>query len=181
MIYLIRHGQTDWNIDKKIQGQTDIPLNENGKLQAKNISEDISKLKIDRIISSDLSRAKETANIINENIGVKIDFDKRLREVGYGDLEGTLVDTLTEETWDIFNKTPEKLNGETRVEVYKRIKSFFDELKREDGNTLVVTHGGAIRMIRYYADNRDEFNIEKYMNYTRDMKVDNATVLELKI
>ena len=69
MIYLVRHGQTDWNIEKKhTQGHTDIPLNENGKKQAEQLAQSISNLKIDKIISSDLLRAKETAEIINKKL-----------------------------------------------------------------------------------------------------------------
>ena len=92
MIYLIRHGQTNWNAERKIQGQTDIPLNQIGQQQAKDVSEEISKLKIDKIFSSDLLRARETAEIINEKIGAKIEYDKRLREVNYGNYEGIHVD-----------------------------------------------------------------------------------------
>ena len=65
MIYLVRHGQTDWNIEKKTQGHTDIPLNGTGKRQAEELAEKIADLKIDRIISSDLLRARETAEIMN--------------------------------------------------------------------------------------------------------------------
>lgn len=83
MIYLIRHGETDWNVERKIQGQTDIPLNSNGKQQAEEAANEIANLKIDRIISSDLSRAKETAEIINKKVGAKITFDKRIREVKF--------------------------------------------------------------------------------------------------
>ena len=108
MIYLIRHGQTDWNLDRKLQGQTDIPLNDNGRGQAEEVAKEIADLKIDRIISSDLLRAKETAEIINKKIGAVISFDKRLREVNYGDYEGKLIETIKDEEWDVFNQNPEK-------------------------------------------------------------------------
>lgn len=67
MIYLVRHGQTDWNIEHRIQGQTDVPLNATGRAQAVELSEKLSNFNIQKIISSDLSRAKETAEIINRN------------------------------------------------------------------------------------------------------------------
>lgn len=180
MIYLVRHGQTDWNLDRKIHGSTDIPLNENGQMQAKNVAEDISKLKINRIISSDLSRAKETAEIINEKIGASIKLDKRLREVNYGDFEGKPVESFTEEMWDEFNKNPEKSNGESRVNVYKRIKSFFDELESDEGNTLIVTHSGALRMMLYYANNKEEFNMKDYIDCTKEVRIHNTEVLKLE-
>lgn len=177
MIYLVRHGQTDWNVERKIQGNTDIPLNEIGELQARNAAENISKLKIDKIISSDLSRARQTAEIINEKVGANIKLDKRLREVNYGDFEGNLVENLTEQDWQIFDKNPEKINGESRIEVYKRIKSLFDEIDEEE-NTLIVTHGGALRMIMYYANNKDKFDLEKYIDCTQDIKIHNAELLQ---
>lgn len=67
MIYLVRHGQTVRNIEHRIQGQTDVSLNAAGRAQAVELSEKLSSFNIQKIISSDLSRAKETAEIINRN------------------------------------------------------------------------------------------------------------------
>ena len=88
MIYLLRHGQTDWNLERRIQGHLDIPLNETGKKEALVCLEKLSSLDIDKIISSDLIRAKETAQIINEKLHLPIHFDSRLREVNLGNLQG---------------------------------------------------------------------------------------------
>ena len=180
MIYLVRHGQTDWNFNKKIQGQTDIPLNENGQMQAKKTSENISKYKIERIISSDLSRAKETAEIINEKIGLNIELDERLREVEYGDYEGKCYGKFTEEDWNKFNRDPEIFNGEPRYDVYKRVKSFFDELD-DDKNILIVTHGGIIRMMKYFEKNRENFNFEEYLKFTKGLKIDNSQLVKFEV
>ena len=179
MIYLIRHGQTDWNVERRIQGQTDIPLNENGKKQVEEISEKIAKLKIDKIFSSDLSRARETAEIINRKIGAKIVYDKRLREVNYGEYEGIKVDKFTDKEWEIFNEFPEKINGESRKQVYDRVKNFIKEIN-EDENTLIVTHGGSLRMMLYYTNNKDNFDKESYDKFTKDFWVSNAEVIEMK-
>ena len=179
MIYLIRHGQTDWNVERKIQGQTDIPLNINGKQQAKEAAEEIANLKIDKIISSDLSRAKETAEIINKKVGAKITFDKRLREVNYGNYEGAQIDKFTDEQWKIFNETPEKIKGESRQQVYDRVKSFIDEIK-DDENVLVVTHGGSLRMMLYYAKNKATFDMDSYNEFSKDFWINNAKVVEYK-
>lgn len=179
MIYLIRHGQTDWNVERKIQGQTDIPLNINGKQQAKDAAEEIANLKIDKIISSDLSRAKETAEIINKKVGAKITFDKRLREVNYGNYEGAQIDKFTDEQWKIFNETPEKIKGESRQQVYDRVKSVIDEIK-DDENVLVVTHGGSLRMMLYYANNKDSFDMDSYNEFSKDFWINNAKVVEYK-
>lgn len=178
MIYLVRHGQTDWNIEKKTQGHTDIPLNENGKKQAKVLAQNIGHLSIDKIISSDLLRAKETAEIINERFGKKIILDTRIREINYGILEGVPRDTLTQETWDIFNNNPEQLQAEPKIHIFERIKSFFDELQNLKDNILIVTHGGALRMIMYYAENRNEFDNDKYTKYFKDIKINNADIFE---
>ena len=181
MIYLVRHGQTDWNMEKRMQGQIDIPLNDNGREQARAVSESISKLKIDKIISSDLKRAKETAEIINEKIGAEISFDSRLREINFGDLEGVSREEIMPETWAIFETTPEKLNAEPIDEVHKRIKGFFDELGKYDGNVLVVSHGGALRMAMYYEKNRNGFDNEEYTKNYRRMDINNADLFELNI
>lgn len=178
MIYLVRHGQTDWNVEKKTQGHADIPLNEKGRKQAKSLSSNISKLGVEKIVSSDLLRAKETAEILNKVFGVSLVFDKRLREINYGDLEGIPRDTLKPEMWDIFNKTPEKLNAEPFVDVFTRIKTFFDELSDTNENILVVTHGGPLRMIMYYANNRENFNKKEYTIFSQNAKINNAAIFE---
>lgn len=180
MIYLVRHGQTAWNLEKKTQGHTDIPLNEKGRNQAKILAQVISNLKIDKIISSDLLRARETAEIINEKIGKNITYDERIREINYGILEGAPRDTLTQEMWDIYNTCPEELKAETKTHVFERIKTFFDELQDSKDNTLIITHGGALRMIMYYAKNRNEFDNNIYIKYFKDIKINNADIFEWK-
>ena len=91
MIYIIRHGQTDWNIENRTQGQTDISLNANGIKQAELITKKIENLKIDNIISSDLKRAYMTAQIINKKFNKTIKTDKRLREFCFGTLRLKLI------------------------------------------------------------------------------------------
>ena len=179
MIYLIRHGQTDWNVERKIQGQTDIPLNSNGKQQAEEAANEIANLKIDRIISSDLSRAKETAEIINKKVGAKITFDKRLREQNFGKYEGCLKEDITEKQWDILNYEPEKVNGESRKQLYERVKGFISKLK-DEGNTLIVTHAVLLCMILYYAQNKEGFDMNKYNEFIKNLLISNAKVVEYK-
>lgn len=180
MIYLVRHGQTDWNLEKKTQGHTDISLNENGKEQAKLVSKVIKNYKIDKIYSSDLLRAKETAEIINENFGLDIILDNRLREINYGDLEGVPRPTLTQDVWDVFNNNPEELNAEPITKVFNRIKSFFDELDYNK-NIIIVTHGGALRTIMYYINNRDSFDKKIYDEKYRDTKINNGAFFECNL
>ena len=178
MIYIIRHGQTDWNIEHRTQGQTDIALNKNGIEQAELITQKIANLKIDNIISSDLKRADMTAQIINKNFNKNIKTDKRLREFCFGTLEGITRDKITQEIWDDFNKNPKQFNAETKEEIFNRIKSFIDDIKSNNinKNTLVVTHGGPIRMIKYYLDNGDNFNDKKYLAEYMTLKINNLDI-----
>ena len=175
MIYIIRHGQTDWNIEHRTQGQTDIALNINGIKQAELITRKIANLKIDNIISSDLKRAYMTAQIINKKFNKNIKTDKRLREFCFGTLEGITRDKITQEIWDDFNKNPKHFNAETKEEIFNRIKSFINDIKSNNinKNTLVVTHGGPIRMIKYYLDNGDNYCDEKYLEEYMNLKINN--------
>ena len=113
MIYIVRHGQTEWNVSKRLQGHKPITLNEKGREEAKTFAEKIKDLDFDRIISSDLLRAKETAEIINEKVHKEIFLDARLRSVDYGNLEGRFIPDITQEEWKIYNSTPEKFGAES--------------------------------------------------------------------
>ena len=124
MIYLVRHGQTDWNLEKKTQGHTDISLNDNGREQALRVSDLLRNYKIDKIYSSDLLRASETAEIINKCLNLNIILDNRLREINYGDLEGIPRTTLSQDVWAVFNNNPLELHAEPMLDVYTRIKNF---------------------------------------------------------
>lgn len=93
---MTRHGQTDWNLLGKIQGQTDIKLNDTGRNQAKETGMQIQNEKIDLIITSPLKRAKETAEIINKNFNVSIIEDDRLLERKYGRNEGSTKEDIQE-------------------------------------------------------------------------------------
>ena len=181
MIYFIRHGETDWNIEKKTQGHTDIPLNDNGKKQALVLANKIKKIKINKIISSDLKRAMETAEIIGKFLKCNsFETDKKIREFNYGTLEGICRDELTSETWEIFNNHPEKLNAESVYDVFLRIKSFFENLQNDyNDNLLIVAHGGSLRVIKYYLENKI-FDKDKYLKFYKDLKIKNADIFEWK-
>lgn len=175
MIYIIRHGQTDWNVEHKTQGHTDIPLNDVGRKQALDLAHRIKHLKIDRIIASDLSRATETARIINQFFNAPMTTDSRLREFNYGDLEGTFGLAHPPEIWEIFNNAPEQLNAEPMADVFVRIKSFFAELNTDE-NILICTHGGPMRMMMHYMENPDNFDAEKYARTYQHIKIKNTAI-----
>ncbi|MBP3235339.1 MAG: histidine phosphatase family protein [Eubacterium sp.] len=88
MLYIIRHGKTDWNIQKKMQGRTDIPLNEEGRAMAERAGEEYKNVHFDVCYSSPLVRARETAELLLKNRDVPIITDDRLVEMCFGEYEG---------------------------------------------------------------------------------------------
>ena len=148
MIYIVRHGQTDWNLEGRYQGRIDIELNNKGEEQAKKISEKLKNVKFDKVISSPLKRAYKTAQIICDK---EIETDKRLIERCNGKLEGKL---KSEITFDInFNDTLENNMGiESITDFRLRINNFFEDIiKRYKGkNVLIVTHAGVSIYARCY-------------------------------
>ena len=179
MIYLVRHGQTDWNLSRKIQGQLDIPLNETGKNEALICAKQVGSFEIDAIISSDLSRAKETANIINGFLSLPINYDARLRELNFGTLQGVFSADISEQTWNAFNRTPQQFNAESKENLYKRVKSFFHDLDATK-NTLVVTHGGFIRMTMYFLTSPKTFNSIECEKFFREFKIKNTEIFKFE-
>ena len=92
-LYLVRHGQTDWNKEKRLQGQEDIPLNDFGRHLAKETGIGLRNVRFDLCFSSDLKRALETANLILDEGSSKVPIimDKRLKEIAFGEWEGKSV------------------------------------------------------------------------------------------
>ena len=136
-LYVIRHGQTDWNVKEKCQGRTDIELNNTGIKQAQNAKEQLKKYKIDLIICSPLKRTRKTAEIINETINSEIIIDERIIERGYGNLEGK-----TDEEWkeiigdnvsivNYYNLNWNKQNIEPIQDICKRVWEVLDEIKEK--------------------------------------------------
>lgn len=177
MIYLIRHGQTNWNLEKRTQGHIDVPLNENGKKEAFLITKKISNIEIDQIFSSDLQRAQQTAQIINHFFNLPIIYDKRLREFNYGQFEGRLSQDISEQEWCLFNEKPDKLNAESKQAVYNRVKDFCLQLNKTK-NTLIITHGGIIRMMLYCIQNNWHFNADDFLNFFKQTAVGNTFIFK---
>lgn len=157
-IYVVRHGQTDWNVAGKCQGRTDIELNSTGIEQAKNTKEQLTNYNIDLIICSPLKRARKTAEIINEATNCKIVSDERIIERCCGEVEGK-----TEKEWDSiigddvdiinnYNLNYDKQNIEPIQTICKRVWNLLDEIqeKYKGKNILLVTHGGTCRAINAY-------------------------------
>lgn len=151
-IYLIRHGETEWNVKKVMQGSVDIPLNYNGKEQAEIMSEKLVDKKIDIIISSTLIRARETAEIIAEKLQLYVSFDDRIIERNYGEFEGKSKLLIDYESFWSFSKNLNYINAENINVAYNRVKSFFeDAIKKNKGkNILVVIHAGICKLAECY-------------------------------
>jgi len=177
MIYAIRHGQTDWNVEKRTQGHIDIPLNKTGEEHARSIAQEIASLKIDQIFSSDLKRAKQTAQIINQFFNLPIIYDKRLREFNYGQFEGRLSHDISEAEWDLFNKDPEQLNAENKESVYKRVNEFCHKLDKTK-NILIITHGGIMRMLLYCVQNNWAFKTDKFLQFFKNTSIPNLSIIQ---
>jgi len=179
MIYLIRHGETDWNKAGRLQGHTDIELNEIGLKQAKLASQDIKKYNIKHIYTSNLLRAVKTAQIVNNDLGLDIKLDVRLKETKFGDFEGRLASEITPQQWQDFNENPKNFKAENWHDLYIRVKSFYEEVKEQAG-TLIVTHAGTARMLLYVADN-DEFNQAEFSRlFKENKKIANCEVIKIK-
>ena len=140
MIYIVRHGETDYNVEGRYGGRIDIELNEKGILQAYKTHEKLKDVKFDVVISSPLKRAYKTAEIICNNNIIK---DERIIERNNGDLEGKLKTEITE-IIDFNNPNEKRFNIENIVDFRKRIYDFFYEItkKYRGKNVLVVTHAG---------------------------------------
>jgi probable phosphoglycerate mutase len=146
---LIRHGQTDWNIQGRYQGQSNVPLNEPGRIQAHELAIQLQAHPFAAIYSSDLARAQETADIIGAAVQVTIQIDVRLREINQGAWEGQHVDVIKTrfaELWQQRIADPASVRppgGETVSEVAQRMYSALDEIAGlyPNGSVLIVSHG----------------------------------------
>jgi uncharacterized phosphatase len=143
-ICLVRHGQTDWNVQRKLQGKTDIPLNRVGRRQARECCNHLKESAWDVLISSPLVRAKETAEIINEEIHLPIEEMEEFMERSFGDAEG-----LTMEERDrlySYNQYPnQEVVEDFKARIIAGLKKINERFPTE--KVLLVCHGAVIRMI----------------------------------
>lgn len=164
MIYLIRHGETEWNVIGRIQGNRDIPLNDNGRRQALETKKELDNIPIDLIISSPLKRTKETAEIINKDRNIPIIFDKRIAERDFGEFEGKYVkDIEGHYFWDYY-LNEQFIEAECIKDFFNRVYGFLDDItvKYKGKNILIVSHGGvSIPAYCYFHNNIPEGSLIK--------------------
>lgn len=168
-IYIARHGQTDWNNERRAQGRTDIPLNETGIKQAEALRDNIKDIEFTAVYASPLKRAAKTAEIATSG-KYKIIYDERLVERSFGDYEGKVNGGWLETTGGI-DIGDIKLNSNVgNVEpvrnVLARTKGFLDEIKakhRDDETILIVAHGQVARGFHHnimgYTDETDWWSV----------------------
>jgi len=168
--YLVRHGQTEWNVKDLIQGHQDSPLTEVGLKDAKNVAEKLKNIKFDLIFSSDLLRAKRTAEIIALEHKLEVQTNKLLRERKFGHLEGKskkefddwvkVFKNLTDEERFIYKTSPEIESDE---EIVNRLITFMKEIAiaNPGKNILAVTHGGIMRILLIHLGFTDYDSIER--------------------
>ena len=164
-IYLIRHGETDWNTQGKLQGYTDIPLNEEGKRQALKLKEKLAHITFSAVFSSGLSRANKTATIILDSNELNIIETPALKERYMGPWEGRLTSELKE--WlenqkistdhfskEVFLKYKWQDEIESYFDVFKRLHDFIKSvINSHIGSTILLSsHGGVLRSVLYYLD-----------------------------
>ena len=151
-ILLTRHGQTEWNVLKKVQGKVDIELNATGIKQAEETALKLKNTAIDIIISSPLKRARQTAEIINKEKNLPIIIDDRISERDFGEFEGKNRNEFSFEDFWSYKKAENYEKAEKIQDFFERIYSFLDDIKEKykDKRILIVAHGGVSIPFRCY-------------------------------
>lgn len=190
-IYLTRHGQTEWNIEKRLQGRGNSPLTEAGIERAEELRERIKDIELDAIYSSPIERALHTANIVKGDKSVEVITEEGLMEMCFGDYEGRKTDEVMKENpeWniDLIMHGDVNLcapNGENLGSVRNRVKEAMDRIIEENkGNSvLIVAHGITLKALMYYF--KDEEVNSEVMGQATLTKIlvdkDNNFVIEFK-
>jgi broad specificity phosphatase PhoE len=139
-LLLVRHGETDWNAEGRLQGHTDRPLSEFGRRQAERLASELAAEELDAIYASDLARARETAEIVGGHLRLPVVLDPDLREKDWGTWEG-----LTS-----MQRVGVELVGESTEDHSRRMLRALGRVagKHPSGRVLVVTHGGSMRRVQ---------------------------------
>ena len=162
-LYTVRHGETEWNIVNRICGRTDIPLTENGVEQAKETAENLKGTHIDLVLVSPMLRARQTADVICQTLGLTYETDARLLEQDYGIYEGghRFAPEYLACKRNVFYNFE---TGESTAQLAHRVFGLVDELKEKyaDKSVLLVCHGGVCRMVHMYFHYLDNEGFNAY-------------------
>ncbi|MBD2151137.1 histidine phosphatase family protein [Pseudanabaena sp. FACHB-1277] len=158
-VILVRHGETDWNNQNRLQGSTDVPLNNKGKLQAENVSTFLKNVPIHQAFSSSLLRAKDTASIILQHHNIALETRPALAEIYRGHWQGLTLDEIKiqyPEQFNLWRKNPHRLqnySGETLQSASDRVwTEWYNILTQSQSqpksrNVLIVAHEGVNRLL----------------------------------
>ena len=150
IFWLVRHGQTDWNLEGRYQGQSDIPLNATGLEQARACAARLNGQRFDALYSSDLLRARRTAEILGEKLALPVRTDTRLREINHGQWQGRTLEEIrlayedhTHDSDPLNSRAP---GGESVLEVARRMAQAADAITsaHPGGTVMLVGHGLAL-------------------------------------
>ncbi len=181
-LLLIRHGETDWNVTLQYQGQAQIPLNANGKEQARRVAHRLRRARAVALYSSDLARAWQTAEIIGELLDLEPIAMPELREIDVGQWEGLTPEELYRrfpEHMEAYERDPARtvrLGGESYFQLQERGLAALQQIERNhqpDQTVIVVSHGGTIRAILCHVIGLDLGNFGR-------MWLDNGSISELR-
>ena len=175
-LLLVRHGETDWNVTRRWQGHSDTPLNEVGRDQARRLAAELDG--VDVVYSSDLARARETAEILADAVGAEVQVDPRLRERGFGAWEGLTMDEIEERHADehrawLAGTGLGAADAEPLDAFAARLAEFVEDVlhRHPDEAVLIVSHGGAIRAVHAYAQGLDYVRDHRQIPFVENCSV----------
>ncbi|MGF1504511.1 MAG: histidine phosphatase family protein [Chloroflexi bacterium] len=182
VLVLVRHGETDWNVNRLFQGQTDIPLNQRGKQQVLRLPERLAEYDIDVAFTSDLMRAADTATAaVAEMNGLDLHLETRLREAHFGIFEGLSWEEIQQrypeeiELW-MRDRNNAPHGAERRDDFAARVENFMNEVRSErpEQTVLCVAHGGSLGMMACIA-------LGVNTQYRWQFQLNNASVSEITL
>ena len=166
-LILVRHGETLSNRENRVQGITDMELSDYGRMQAEKLAESLKSEPIERIVSSPLKRAYETARAISKFHGAMIEADRDLQEMNHGDFENLTIQELREKhisilrQWEIDPASVVMPNGESLHDLQRRAWGAIEGITKTARNAIVVTHNMTIRTILCKIQDIDMLHIRK--------------------
>lgn len=154
-LYVVRHGQTEWNVAKRYLGRTDLSLTEQGLSEAKKLARHLTDFSFSQAYCSDMIRTRQTAELILAEQGLEPVSTCKLRELDFGKWEGLTYAEITKQypnqakLWAHGGLDMQPTGGESLFELTARVNSWLEELVSENpkGNVLIVTHGGPLRIL----------------------------------
>ena len=178
-LYLVRHGQTDWNVQKRAQGHTDRPLDSIGQEQAQRVGKAFLDLPVERVLTSDLKRAQQTAEEIARHTRLQLEILPELRERGFGEWEGQNFAEIAIRFGfeaDFKGVTRNEVTppgGESFMEVWSRLESVVQDVRNRNENTAIVAHGGTCSLLMAMFLNGD-------VSLSNAFRFSNASINELE-